>query len=241
MIKKIIRSIVTDIGTNNEKVRHEWVVNKLASLPVGYTIIDTGAGEQRYKKYCDHLHYISQDICQYSGSGDDGGLHSGKWNTCNTDIISDITDIPIACNSVDAILCTEVLEHITDPILAIREFHRILRDDGIIIITSPFNSLTHMAPYHYYSGFNKYFFIYHLQKNGFEITEIMANGNYYEYQGQEIRRILSAYDAVPVYVKLCIGVLLSYLGRKRGRGDENYDSDINCFGYHVAAKKIRSN
>ena len=61
------------IGTNNDGIRHNWVVNQLSSLPSGYKILDAGAGELQYKKYCTHLQYVSQDFNKYDGIGDNRG------------------------------------------------------------------------------------------------------------------------------------------------------------------------
>ena len=49
----------------------------------------------------------------------------------------DITDIPYADQSFDAILCSHVLEHVQDDIRAMREFHRVLNDDGWAILLVP--------------------------------------------------------------------------------------------------------
>jgi len=64
------------IGTNNDGIRHNWVVNQLSSLPSGYKILDAGAGELQYKKYCTHLQYVSQDFNKYDGIGDNRGLQT---------------------------------------------------------------------------------------------------------------------------------------------------------------------
>ena len=47
-------------------------------------------------------------------------------------------DLNIESESIDTILCTEVLEHIENPIAAINEFFRVLRPGGIVILTVPF-------------------------------------------------------------------------------------------------------
>lgn len=54
------------------------------------------------------------------------------------DIFGDAMNIPLADNSVDTILCTEVLEHLPNPEKAIAEFARILRPNGVLITTAPF-------------------------------------------------------------------------------------------------------
>ena len=59
-----------------------------------------------------------------------------------------------------------------EPVKAIKEFARLLKSSGHIIITAPFCSLTHFALYHFHTGFNRYFYEKHLPDNGFEIGQI---------------------------------------------------------------------
>ena len=172
MVNKLIRKIRSKFfnnpfGTQNNNNRNKWLEEKLTEIPSGLTILDAGAGNTNKKKYCSHLNYISQDIAEYEGTGNENGLHTGEVDYSNLDIVSDITDIPISNNSVDAVMCTEVLEHIDNPLLAFKEFSRILKNGGKLIITAPFNSLTHYAPYHYSTGFSRYYYEKHLifQKN----------------------------------------------------------------------------
>jgi 2-polyprenyl-3-methyl-5-hydroxy-6-metoxy-1,4-benzoquinol methylase len=44
-----------------------------------------------------------------------------KWDISQIDIISDITSIPVLNYSFDIVLCTEVLEHVPNPVAAIEE------------------------------------------------------------------------------------------------------------------------
>ena len=68
------------------------------------------------------------------------------------------------------------------------------------MLTAPFCSLTHFVPYHYTTGFNKYWFNWVLDKYGFEIESISSNGNYFEYIAQELRRlegVINYYSEIP--------------------------------------------
>jgi SAM-dependent methyltransferase len=177
------------VGTSNQSTRDVWVETVLSELPKGARVLDAGAGECQYKKFCDHLRYVSQDLAEYTGRDNSVGLQQASWDTSTVDIICDITSVPEPDASFDAILCTEVLEHLPDPVLALRELARLLKHGGTLIITAPFCSLTHFAPYHYATGFNQYFYSHHLSALGFEITDMIANGNFFEYMAQEVRRI----------------------------------------------------
>ena len=209
--RKYIIEFIGDAGLNNLTNRQFWVQKALRNVPEGSRILDAGAGEQQYRQYCSHLNYVSQDFCEYDGDGNKKGLQTGAWDISQINIISDIIAIPEPNASFDAILCTEVLEHIPDPIAALREFQRLLRPGGSLILTAPFASLTHFAPYHFCTGFNKYFYENHLPKIGFSIEELSANGNYSSFISQELIRITTYFGKTPLYAKVCIAILLRFI------------------------------
>lgn len=228
------------VGTNNEATRVAWVEQALGRIPAGSRLLDAGAGEQQFKRFCAHLNYIAQDFGQYDGVGDQSGLQMGSWDQSTLDIVCDITAIPEPDASFDAVLCTEVLEHLPEPVLAIKEFSRLLRAGGQIIITAPFCSLTHFAPYHFSTGFNRYFYETHLPAHGFEIVELQTNGNYFEYLAQELHRLPSiadryAKDAPNRWETYALHKVLKMLARLTDR--DTGSSDLLCFGYHLRASK----
>ena len=171
---------MTSVGRCNQYNRERWLERVLKEVPPGSRILDAGAGEQQYKRFCTHLRYVAQDFGQYNGKGDGKGLQTGRWNQEGLDIVADIASIPEPDGSFQAVMCVEVFEHIPEPIKALREFRRLLVTGGYLIITAPFCSLTHFAPYHFYTGFNRYFYEKHLPELGFEILELVPNGNYFE-------------------------------------------------------------
>lgn len=230
-----------DVGLNNQYVRERWLEETLLALPGGARILDAGAGELKYKRFCKHLDYVSQDFGQYDGVGDSTGLQEGGWDQSRLDIVSDITTIPEANSSFDAIMCVEVLEHLPDPNLAIQEFSRLLRTGGALIITAPFCSLTHFAPFHFFSGLNSYFYEKHLHNNSFEILEITPNGNFFEFLAQELRRLPSVADKYastrPTRIeRMAMKLVLKMLQRLSGR--DAGSAELLNFGYQVLAKKI---
>ncbi len=240
MIREALkRRLRIPAGNTNEPTRISWLQETLAKIPDGLTILDAGAGECQFKGLCGHLNYISQDFSQYTGDGH-VGLQTGQWDTSNIDIVSDIVSIPLGDGEVDAILCTEVLEHVPDPAAAIAEFARLVRPGGYLIITAPFASLTHFAPYHFASGLSRFFYEHYLPLNRFEIDELSLNGNFFEFVAQECRRIdyvadqyaskrLNILHKIIIYLNIYLLDMLS----KRDRGS----SELLCFGIHVFARK----
>lgn len=91
-----------------------------------------------------------------------GGETYRKWfspeGICSYDVIdivdrsgvtrlSDIQSCPeIPDASYDAVICTQVLEHVKDPRKAISEIIRILKKGGVLILTVPFNGALHASP-----------------------------------------------------------------------------------------------
>lgn len=231
---------MTAIGTTNESTRVAWLEAVLKDVPADARILDAGAGRQRFRPLCAHLDYVSQDFAQYNGQGNGQGLQTGSFDQGQLDIVGDITDIPEPDQSFDAIMCTEVFEHLPDPLAALKEFSRLLKPDGNLIITAPFCSLTHYSPYHFYTGFSRYFYERHLPDCGFDIVDFQSNGNYFEYLGQEIRRLPSiahryAHQLPGRLERWAIRLVLKSLERfsKRDKGS----SELLCFGCHVRAVK----
>lgn len=227
------------VGTTNESTRVKWIEETLRKIPEGHTLLDAGAGESQFKKYCSHLQYIAQDFGQYEGKGD-AGLHTGTWDNSKLDIISDIVDIPLQDKSIDAIMCTEVLEHVPNPIQVLHEFKRLLKPGGYLLITVPFVSFTHFAPYHFATGLSRFFFEHHLSELDFAIDNIELNGNYFEFLAQENRRIKSvakkyAGKNLTFIEKIIIHLNLAVLQRL-SKKDIN-SSELLCYGIHVFARK----
>jgi len=215
-----------------------WLEKTLAQIPAGGRLLDAGAGERQFEGFCRHLNYVAQDFGKYDGKGNLAGLQTGSWNQAKLDIVSDISDIPEPDASFDAVLCAEVFEHIPDPILAIQEFARLLKSGGHLIITAPFCSLTHFAPYHFYTGFNRYFYETHLKENHFEIVELAENGNFFEYLAQEIRRVPAmaeryAKDQANPTENCAAETILEMLDRFSSRDEGS--SELLHFGHHVHA------
>lgn len=226
----------------NADARHAWVVAQLKALPAGTRLLDVGAGECAYKPHCTHLQYLAQDIAQYDGEGNQRGLHTEKWDTRQLDFVCDLYDIP-EHEGFDAVLCTEVLEHVTDPVRAVEKLSRLLRPGGVLILTAPFCSLTHFAPYHFATGFSEYFYRHHLERLGLQIAALEPNGGYFDYMDQELGRVGSVRRRYSGWIVDPLSGLLVFAARMAvrllaaldGPRERRRSSDLLCFGWHVRA------
>ena len=222
----------------NEVNRDQWLKKTLRAIPPGLRILDAGAGELRNKPLCSHLVYVSQDVCQYEGAGDALGLQTGTWDTSNIDLVCDIADVPEPDASFDVILCSEVLEHLPDAVKVLDEFARLLKPGGRLIVTAPFASLVHFAPYHFATGFSRYWYEYHLPPRNFDLQEMTPNGDWFSYVRQEILRLPAMArrygDWCWPLSYLVASVALLYFSL---RGKSRAADDVACFGWHCVAVK----
>jgi SAM-dependent methyltransferase len=228
----------------NHAARERWIETTLRGLPAGSSLLDVGAGECAYKPFCAHLDYLAQDIAEYDGAGDGVGLHTGTWDTSKLDFVCDLYDIP-EDRQFDTVFCSEVLEHVVDPVRAIEKMARLVKPGGRMILTAPFNSLTHFAPYHYCTGFSQYFYRVHLERLGFGLAELTPNGGYFDMMDQELGRVTRVRKQFGAGPREPFGVLLAFLARMTVRAMAAMDGDrmdrrsaqLQTFGWHVVAVK----
>ncbi|TFG26763.1 class I SAM-dependent methyltransferase [Candidatus Thorarchaeota archaeon] len=91
--------------------------------------------------------YIGQTVMQMGGTYIDLDISTGmlslakdKFSGIQGDyllILSDVHKIPVQSNMVDIALVSEVLEHVENPNRVLREVCRVLKPEGIIIVTNP--------------------------------------------------------------------------------------------------------
>lgn len=226
----------------NLKARQNWVRETLENIPAGRRILDVGAGECQYKQYCSHLDYRSQDIAQYDGKGNRKGLQTEEFDTTQLDFVCDLYDIPEE-ELFDAVLCTEVLEHVVDPVRAVEKLTRLVKPEGLLIITAPFVSWTHFAPYHYATGFSEYFYNEQMTNHGFEIVELQPNGGFFDVMDQEIGRVGSVrrryggtwVDPISFACLSAARMSIRIMAALDGPRHKRRSSELATFGWHMKA------
>ena len=112
------------------------IENEVKGKKYGH-VVDVGGGKGVYRRLINCDSYTLTDIEDRVGDGSvviaDANVH-----------------LPFDDSSVDLILCTEVLEHLHTPKVAMREMRRILKSDGTLLITVPFVWGEHEVPHDYY-------------------------------------------------------------------------------------------
>lgn len=164
--------------------RDRWVAAQAAALPAGARVLDMGAGSCPYRPQFAHCRYETQD---FAGLSDEQLRHGGYGQI---DYRCDIAKVPVADDSFDAILCTEVLEHVREPAKAVREMARILKPGGRLLLTAPLGSGIHQEPYHYYGGYTPYWYQEFLGEAGFREIKVEANAGSFRFFAQEALRFV---------------------------------------------------
>jgi SAM-dependent methyltransferase len=125
------------------------------------SILDVGAGMAPYRELFDHARYITCDW--------DLSIYAPPTPP---DIRASAHRIPVDDASFDAILCTQVLEHVAEPWSVLEEFHRVIRPGGKVWIITPLVWYLHEQPYDYYR-FTAHGLRHLLDRAGFSAIEIL--------------------------------------------------------------------
>jgi SAM-dependent methyltransferase len=128
-------------------------------------VLDIGCGRQPFRRF------LSRDT-EYIGLEVNPELPA--------DVFGDVCALPIASSSIDAAMCNEVLEHVADPLQALKEIHRVVRPGGFVFITVPQMWGLHYEPYDFFRYTNHG--IAHLARSaGFDLVEVRRMGGLFSF------------------------------------------------------------
>ena len=202
------------------------------SREVSGTVLDLGCGSKPYRSFFEASLYVGMDVAQ---SGHDHTRES-------IDVYYNGKVFPFSDNTFDSLVCFEVLEHVFEPKILLKEIYRVLKPGGLLLLTAPFSWDEHEQPYDY-ARYSSFAVKYLLEQHGFTVTEhkkIMSDsGILFSLFNAYIYKIIMR-KAAPRYIKLiaasllpapanCVGFLLRpYLPK----------SDDLYFGNAVLARKL---
>jgi len=148
---------------------HNWLIFKIINPAIEQRLekyacgklLDIGCGQKPYFQMA--FPFVDKHIgidCQGALNDRDGA-----------DILGVATNIPCKTGYFDVVLCTDVLEHLEEPKIAIMETCRVLKVGGYAIYTVPLFWHIHEPPRDFYR-YTKYGLKYLFEECGFEIEEI---------------------------------------------------------------------
>ena len=172
-----------------------WYVTRFVeavakSLPNNTLILDAGAGECTYKRFFSHCQYKAIDLAV----GESG------WNYENLDYVGPLDKMPIEDNLFDAVLCTEVFEHLEWPRESAKEICRVLKPGGKLYLTVPMAHNEHQIPYDFFRytsfGLQSIF-----QNAGFREVKIKPFGGIWVRWAYELPRSMSIFPSSGILSK----------------------------------------
>ncbi|PRH83498.1 class I SAM-dependent methyltransferase [Arenimonas caeni] len=97
-------------------------------------------------------------------------------------ILADAASLPVRSNSVDLVVCLEVIEHVRDPESLLREVSRVLRPNGRACLSMPFIYPVHDAP-HDYQRWTRHGWERSIKLHGLESVQVEETGSAVESAG----------------------------------------------------------
>jgi SAM-dependent methyltransferase len=156
-------------------------------------LIDVGCGQQPYKAYLGQVQRIV--ACDYDPMRG------------NVDFACPAHAIPAKAECFDAVLCTEVLEHVPDPLAVWQEFNRILRVGGKVLMTTPAYWPPHEQPYDFHR-FTEHGLRHFATSTKFEIIELWPRGGRWALLGQVGMHVMGHYFKLPTMRRFWNGFFL---------------------------------
>lgn len=158
----------------------------------------------------------------------------GSHDTRHVDILADlsasVSDLPAGC--ADTIVATDVLEHLPYPDRAWKEFRRLCRDGGHVLVGVPFLYWIHEAP-HDFHRYTRYALERHATEAGFEVIDLWAYGGPLEVLVDLLAKLTAAIRPLSGLVTL-IGSLLHRIPAVRRLSSRG--SHVLPLGYCVVAR-----
>jgi SAM-dependent methyltransferase len=132
-----------------------------------FRVLDAGAGKAPFRELFDHVSYETADFGQVNNKA-----------YAHLDYVCDLTEIPVDDATYDLVLCTQVMEHVPDPLAVLREFHRVLKPGGQAWLSAPLFFMEHEKPYDFHR-FTQFAWKRMAAETGFAVKEIKWLEGYY--------------------------------------------------------------
>lgn len=94
------------------------------------------------------------------------------------DIVCDACNMPFQNDYADILICSEMIEHVEEPVEVIKEMYRVLKPGGKIFICVPFSMHIHGLPCDY-GRYTEVWWQSQIERIGFSNIEIARQGGYY--------------------------------------------------------------
>jgi SAM-dependent methyltransferase len=137
-ISEMLRGFVAEMPYERRSIL-DFVVEVAAGTPPETVVLDVGAGDAPYRELFAHTIYVTSDWAE-----------SPHKSASQADVLASASALPIESSTVGLVLCTQVLEHVPEPVQVLRECLRVLESGGRMALTVPLVWQLHELPHDYY-------------------------------------------------------------------------------------------
>lgn len=163
---KLFKELKSYLHFNSSRFHlKEFLQEAADTLGPEQKVLDAGSGEGFYSSLFTHTGYESTDFCGVDKTYGD------------ITFICNLENIPIPAERYDAVLLTQVIEHLPNPSDVLDEIHRILKPTGKLWLTGPLFFPEHEAPYDFYR-YTRYGLEHLLSRAGFQIVDLQPLEGY---------------------------------------------------------------
>jgi SAM-dependent methyltransferase len=156
----------------------------IADLPPGGFVLDAAAGESRHRPLFQQQRYVGVDLAV-------GDLN---WNYGRLDALANLERLPFPDASFSAAISIVTLEHLPEPLQALREVRRVLKPGCPLLLVAPQLWEVHQAPHDYYR-YTRYGLEYLLKQAGFAELWIEPIGGYFTLLARRLTGALNFFQS----------------------------------------------
>jgi SAM-dependent methyltransferase len=138
-------------------------------------VLDVGCGRRPYEKtfFAGATRYIGMDYLTDRSS---------------PEVVASALRLPFKDGAFETVVSTELLEHVPDPLAALREMERVLKPGGYLVLSAPMYWPRHEQPYDFFRF--PYDGLLHLvHASGLDLMRILNRGRSYAFVGQVLQEV----------------------------------------------------
>jgi len=221
------------------QLRMKWITKLLFETRKHFYFVDVGCGANPYfpstAKYFSFS--VGLDIATSKVQKLKEMVKEQSQKDDNVDfIVADVQSLPFRDEVFSMLLCSEVLEHLPHPSLAINEISRITAGEAIISVpglgTFPGYIYKYVFKKTFIEGEHIQFFypkdlLSNIKNAGFQVTDIIGSGNTIFFSGEfMIRRIFNVFPRFRIFLEMLDNKL-------------NKTRILNFLGLHLILKCVK--
>ncbi|MBM4264236.1 MAG: class I SAM-dependent methyltransferase [Deltaproteobacteria bacterium] len=151
-----------------------FLLQVAAEVKPGAIVLDAGAGNCKHKNFSPHARYLAFDMKPVK-----------KRAYGDVDLAANLYHLPFRSNSIPAAINVDVIEHLREPLAALKEFARVLEPGGKLFLIAPQGWQEHGMPNDYFR-FTSSGIRYLSEQAGLEPVSIAPMGGFFWYLGHRV-------------------------------------------------------